>query len=371
MASTTTQPDYPGMLPPPPGVTPNITDPESIGWKLVVAGVVCPVIALVFWTLRVYTARRILRKFHLDDWLITASLILAIGLSIVDISQTKYGMGVHMWEVTPSDFQHSIIVGLPASIFYNLSTLCVKASILFFYLRFAAANQAFRVTVYALLFVVAGYSLNAAFSFLYLCTPIHKLWDLATPGSCVDLYSAFLASAAINAATDVAILLLPSWLLWPLRLHWRHKVAVSLVMMTGGFVCAVSFFRLASIPLGKDNMDTTWQYCINNIWCLVELYVGIVCACLPCLKPFVKEHFPSIFSASPDSDGNNSPESSGGFSSSLFARRRRRRQVVSDHASPYSQDNSYPPSSSNSGGAGSAREKKPVPVAAEVEIPTP
>ncbi|KAK3329220.1 hypothetical protein B0H66DRAFT_540454 [Apodospora peruviana] len=300
--------DYPGMLPPPPGVTPNMIDPESIGWKLLVAGVVCPVGALLFWLLRVYTARCILRKWHTDDWLITASLVLAIGLSAVDMSQTEYGMGIHMWDVTPPDFQHAIIVGIPASIFYNLSTLCVKASILFFYLRFAAANPPFRIAVYTVLFVVIVYSLNAGFSFLYLCNPIRRLWD-GSDGTCVDLYTAFLVSSAINSATDVVILLLPMWLLWPLTMELRQKIAVGLVLMTGGFVCGVSFFRLATIPAGKDDPDVTWNYCINNIWCLVELYVGIVCACLPCLKPFVRKRLPSIFGISPaaSSDDLSSP----------------------------------------------------------------
>ncbi len=33
--------EYPGMLPPPPGVIPNLTSPESDAWRLIVAGVLC------------------------------------------------------------------------------------------------------------------------------------------------------------------------------------------------------------------------------------------------------------------------------------------------------------------------------------------
>ncbi|KAK3367966.1 hypothetical protein B0H63DRAFT_490071 [Podospora didyma] len=300
MASTDV-PSYPGMLPPPPGVTPNLVNPESSGWKLIVAGVVCPVFATLFLGLRFYTSKYILRKFHADDWLVAVSLILAIGLSVVDIAQTQYGMGIHMWDVSPADFRRIISVGIPASMFYNLSTLFVKASILFFYLRFAAANRPFQITVYVVLAVVVVYSLNAGFSFLYLCNPVHRLWD-GGDGTCIDLYSAFLATAALNAATDVVILVLPLWLLWPLRMRWAQKTAVGLVLMTGGFVCSVSFFRLATIPAGKYSPDVTWDYNINNIWCLVELYIGIICACLPCLKPFAKQRFPGIFSLSPSQE---------------------------------------------------------------------
>ncbi len=125
-------------------------------------------------------------------------------------------------------------VGIPASVFYNLSTLFIKASILSFYLRFAAANRPFQITVYVVLFVIVGYSLNAGFSFLYLCTPIRRLWDASVDGTCVDLYSAYLVSSVLNAVTDVVILLLPIWLLWPLRVRLKQKILVGLALMPGG-----------------------------------------------------------------------------------------------------------------------------------------
>ncbi len=66
MASTATA-DYPGMLPPPPGVTPNLTNPTSIAWKLIVASALCPTFAILFWLLRFCTSRFIVRKTYVDD----------------------------------------------------------------------------------------------------------------------------------------------------------------------------------------------------------------------------------------------------------------------------------------------------------------
>jgi hypothetical protein len=125
-------------------------------------------------------------------------------------------------------------LGMPGSIAYNLSTLFAKASILFFYLRFAAANLPFRITVYVVLFVVVGYSLAAGFSFLYLCAPVRKMWEPTVPGQCIDFYPPYLAAAILNSITDVILLLLPIWLLWPLRVGIKQKIAVGLVLMPGG-----------------------------------------------------------------------------------------------------------------------------------------
>jgi hypothetical protein len=71
-------------------------------------------------------------------------------------------------------------------------------------------------------------------------------------------------------------------------------------------------------------MDLTWAYPVNLIWwyvfpfhsstpihlwlekshtrlldSLVEMYIGIVCACLPCLKAFARRFFPNSFLFSP------------------------------------------------------------------------
>jgi hypothetical protein len=56
-----------GALPAPPGVTPNFDNPESRAYQAIIASVVCPVIALVFLLLRLYTKRYIICKLHMDD----------------------------------------------------------------------------------------------------------------------------------------------------------------------------------------------------------------------------------------------------------------------------------------------------------------
>ena len=116
-----------------------------------------------------------------------------------------------------------------------MATMFIKASILFFYLRFAAANRPFRIVVYIVVFVVVGYSIPSATIFLWMCRPVRKYWDLSvTEGECIQGIPPYFAAAILNSVTDVVILLLPLWLLWPLRVPWRQKCAVALVMMTGG-----------------------------------------------------------------------------------------------------------------------------------------
>lgn len=54
-------------LPSPPGVTPNYEDPENISWMVLAAiGATLP-LAIVACVLRLYTSKRIVGRWHVDD----------------------------------------------------------------------------------------------------------------------------------------------------------------------------------------------------------------------------------------------------------------------------------------------------------------
>ena len=116
---------------------------------------------------------------------------------------------------------------------YNLATLFTKVSILLFYLRFPS-DLGFKISVYSVLFITVGYSLAQAFSFTYLCSPIERYWDSSVAGSCIDAILAYIVTAGLNLGADIVILLLPIWLLRPLRIGMRQKIAVTILFMTGG-----------------------------------------------------------------------------------------------------------------------------------------
>lgn len=59
--------DTVGAWPPPPGVTPNFINPESIGYRIIVVSVLFPAITIPIVLLRLYTKRYILGVVHPDD----------------------------------------------------------------------------------------------------------------------------------------------------------------------------------------------------------------------------------------------------------------------------------------------------------------
>ncbi|KAK4167928.1 hypothetical protein QBC43DRAFT_297179 [Cladorrhinum sp. PSN259] len=286
-----------GVAPPPPGVIPNFEHPSaSLVNRLILAAAIAPAVTLPFLLLRLYTSNFIVRRWNKDDTLIILGYICALSYAIITGIQTHNGAGTHLYEVTAHKFRAFMKVGaIGGSITYNLSTLFIKLSILTLYLRYSPPSRKyFRIAVYVVMFIAAGYCFTNAISFLFTCTPIERLWDPAgTPGRCIDSYEHFMAGAGLNVGTDIIILLLPVWMLWGVRLGTWQKVGLAGILMCGGFVCSVSIVRLRSILKGDPTMDFTWSYVPNVIWCLVEMFTGVICACLAAMRPFFKHYFPN------------------------------------------------------------------------------
>ncbi|KAK5653716.1 hypothetical protein OQA88_8747 [Cercophora sp. LCS_1] len=265
---------------------------ESVGYMVIVTACVCPAITLPVFVLRLYGALRVLKRWHWDDTLIVFAAFFVVINSIVNSLQTRNGLGLHIVDVPSlNDFQLYSIAGSTTS--YNLATMCVKASVLLYYLRFPS-SRAFRYATYSVLVVSVGYTFTGFLAFAYSCTPIEYYWDKSIDGKCIDSSAALLARAILNVATDACILLLPIWLLWPLRLSCGRKLGVTVVLMAGGFVFIASVLRLVAFFTDKplQAADLTWHYVKNTNWCLIEVWSGVFCACLPGLKCVYSYHFP-------------------------------------------------------------------------------
>ncbi|KAF6800303.1 integral membrane protein [Colletotrichum sojae] len=142
---------------------------------------------------------------------------------------------------------------------YNITTLFVKSSVLAFYLRFLVETS-FRVFTYIVIFVVASYGIiNTAATLALNCTN-----DL--PDVCGTMIRIYIACGALNVLTDVIILLLPFWILRPMKVPFHRKIGVALVLMGGGFVVAVSIIRLVATVRIDSDPDVTYGWGTSVMW---------------------------------------------------------------------------------------------------------
>ena len=192
--------------------------------------------------------------------------------------------------------------------------MATKTSILIFYLSLAKNQQVFRVATWSTLIVVNVAGLALTFLNIFQCRPVGAVFAASIPPSatCTDIVALYLSSAPVNIITDLAILFLPMPILTGLRLPLKQKIILVITFGFGFFVVAVDVVRIAYLQsafqtrlmeVGKENAatatsleqdDFSWYASLSFMWSAVEVDVGIICACVPALKPLASRVIPSI-----------------------------------------------------------------------------
>ncbi|KAI7771884.1 hypothetical protein LZL87_006160 [Fusarium oxysporum] len=159
--------------------------------------------------------------------IIIAAVFATLG-SISAAINARLGAGTCIRDVDPRGLyillENAKWAGIPA---YNLATVFTKASVLMFYLRFTV-DMHFIICAYAVLFIVVA---NCIFHIIAAIAYRCPAYEGENCQAIVDIYT---ASAVINSVSDLILLLLPFWLLHPMKVPLSRKIGIALILMAGG-----------------------------------------------------------------------------------------------------------------------------------------
>ncbi|KFY88374.1 hypothetical protein V500_06373 [Pseudogymnoascus sp. VKM F-4518 (FW-2643)] len=278
------------MLGPGPLVVPHKTPGESDGRgiQLYIISIITIVLAGITVGARIST--RLIRgaAFQLwwDDYSILFGLILSIILAITEIEAVVNGYGEHAEDLGPDQAAVALKWFYLAQIFYKLVVTFNKLSLLLFYLRIFP-SKTFRLLTWIGLAVVGATGITFIAGTIWQCHPLPYFWDRRIKGGqCIRSAPWWQSYSAIQIATDVFILVLPIPSLASLSLKFRHKLALIGVFALGGFVCIATIIRLTTLASSAGG-DATYNPIPATNWSVIEANVGLICACLPSLKPFL------------------------------------------------------------------------------------
>lgn len=128
-----------------------------------------------------------------------------------------------------------------ASILYCPLLAFAKFSILALYLRLGPMRW-FRIAIFVTMFIVIGANFALIFAFIFACSPIKRGWDVTiTEGSCINRAALYIATAVLNMATDIMILVLPIPMVVKLLMPRAQKLGLILIFAVGSaYVHAIS-----------------------------------------------------------------------------------------------------------------------------------
>lgn len=172
----------------------------------------------------------------------------------------------------------------------------VKNAVLVFFLRLGHTFDSVRLFILSLL-VLNNLMMFAIFlTAVFQCTPVSRTFYDDVSGYCINTPNFFIATAGLTILTDILVLIIPTWLLWGLRMKPRKKIATIFLLSLGFLVTGISVYRLyylATFYYGPPNPDPT--YSVAGAASAIEVNMAIITACGPSLKPLIVRFLPNLF----------------------------------------------------------------------------
>ncbi|KAL1968773.1 hypothetical protein VTN77DRAFT_1134 [Rasamsonia byssochlamydoides] len=293
---------------------------EDRSTAVMVVTIIFFVLASVFVALRFISRWGIVRRIALHDHVMLLAWIIDFGFTFSICYATTKGLGLPNVDVPPSWQSALNRWEYATTVLYNPALMALKTSILIFYLTLTKGEKVFRWANYVTLFVVnaAGFALTMLNVFQ--CRPLSAVFRYPFLGSasCIDIVTLYLSSAPVNLITDIAIFFLPMPILTRMRLPLKQKIILIITFSFGVFTAVVDVFRVAYLQSAAssramayqspdsshvdtlEHQDFSWYGAFTFMWSAVEVNIGIICACVPSLKPLVARVLPRMIKGTDD-----------------------------------------------------------------------
>ncbi|RAL05419.1 uncharacterized protein BO80DRAFT_499067 [Aspergillus ibericus CBS 121593] len=263
-----------GVIAPPTGVLPDLTDPAKhyylANLVVVIVGVTVSTLCLL---VRIYTRMVIVRRWYLDD-----------------DGYSHAGLGVHEWNLELPEYHKTLQILLAGALTYIPALGFSKISLIILYYRLSDMQRKWRLTLWSITAFVITYMLVLECCFLFSCRPIAKAWHPALEGTCLSRAPIFLAGVVASIFTDVVLMGMPLPIVAKLKMASRKRVGLAGMFGLGGLSLVTSILRLsATIPMLMQD-DETYLLGKMVLWINVEASLVIVTACIPCFRQVIRFH---------------------------------------------------------------------------------
>jgi hypothetical protein len=97
----------------------------------------------------------------------------------------------------------------------------------------------------------------------------------------MDQVTHVIVPVTLDLVSEIAIMLLPSRLLWNLRLPLKEKIGLTATFGLGIFVSATNVVRIIYYARIIDGGNLAWDDIDALIWTFVCMCLAVVCASIP------------------------------------------------------------------------------------------
>ncbi|KAF2116650.1 hypothetical protein BDV96DRAFT_645067 [Lophiotrema nucula] len=265
------------------------------------------ILSTIAVALRIYTRRALLHVFGADDVSITIAQVLAVAVSVTTGLEAVWGLGRHTRFVSQGDAIKQSKSLYANIMIYNAAQIITKISFLIQYRRLFPSRKMQKICFWLLIFIVI-WGLAQEFIVSFSCTPL-TLFEPKMSGKCIWALPVWYLTSSMNIVTDFIIFVIPIIPVLKLQMRTRQKVLLlglfclgflqvsshfSKHDLTSPSTCIISLIRLSTLHKGINTTDPFWDNAPAAYWSVVELNCGILCACLPTLRPLISKFVPKL-----------------------------------------------------------------------------
>lgn len=223
-----------------------------------------------------------------DDYFIVAGTV----LSLTDVSLIIASVADNLATPPPSFMSFEAIakkapMTMAAEVFTQCSVALIKTSIALMLVRLQNTKSWTRF-LYA---IIALQMLTAIFVTIVQCTrciPTEAFWNEDIVDKWCWSHDAFKITMTVASSvvifTDVIFSLIPLTFLHHIRRSAPHRVVIGLLMSLGLLASAASVVKTVMVHRFDVGGDASGNGIAIALWASLESVVGIIAACLPCLR---------------------------------------------------------------------------------------
>ncbi|KAI1131064.1 hypothetical protein F5Y10DRAFT_89233 [Nemania abortiva] len=216
-----------------------------------------------------------------DDWtILVSSLIASAYLVLLTLAQTVGGAGYHIDTYSRDQLVTYLKLTLAGTTIYNFTIVFSKASLLFLYERIFSVERRLYIWIQIMKGLLVAYLISGVGTLIFGTNPVEAQWKYWIPHTTINQTASYVVFGIANLLFDVIILAIPQSKVWKLNQTLKRRLSLSLVFLLGGFVCISTIVRLTSLAtINPADLPYSLQW--PAIWTSIEIYLSIICACLP------------------------------------------------------------------------------------------
>ncbi|KAF5853267.1 hypothetical protein GGP41_001836 [Bipolaris sorokiniana] len=224
-----------------------------------------------------------------DSYMVATQLVFTVYLCF-QIVAAVHGTGQHRWRLSDHDAKTALLFWYLCEVMYVVTNGLLKFSIGYFYLRVAVKRN----HIWCIRILMGG-TVLCCLIYLFLvmlqCSPVSAFWEIHPASSkCIPkgpTLGISYALAAINAAADWILGLLPFWMVWGLNMKTKTKIVVACILAFAAIGSTGTVVRMGYIHTLYDGPDFLYATTDVAIWSTVEPGIGIVASSIATYRPLV------------------------------------------------------------------------------------